>query len=92
MNEKKMREEFEQQYCAMLSFKPPNELFRRCENGRYVRIDVELYWNWWQAACASKQKEIDALNELVDALLRISDRKHKDWDKVYALLAKGEPK
>lgn len=59
MNKEKMREEFEQQYCTMLSFKHSNELFRRCENGRYVRIDVELQWQWWQAACASKQKEID---------------------------------
>lgn len=76
MNGEKMREDFRAWYGTAYP------------NTTWATED----WVLWQAACASKQKEIDALNELVDALLRISDRKHKDWDKVYALIAKGEVK
>lgn len=54
MSEQKMREEFEQQHSYLnLATCPDYKL--------YVDGRTRELWSVWQAACASKQKEIDAL-------------------------------
>lgn len=56
MNEEKMREEFE----VWVKTKGRNTLRSTVYGFDYQSNMTEEYWRVWQAACASKQKEIDS--------------------------------
>lgn len=72
-------------------------------NEKKMREEFEYYrraWGIWQAACASRQKEIDALNEYINHTLNAVDNLNdmpisKDWaknwvNKAFNLLEKND--